>query len=490
MPASVSSQTIPDQVLLELKSGRFEAAICLLDAAPAILQSDQYCLYLRALCLWGLMQAEAALILFDRCLALKDDLPTRLSRTQLLQAMDQHELALDELRVIGGGSYPIQSPALVFTTGKSLIALNYDDSWLSLLDISVSTFPNQLALTVAHGLWLLHCGELAKGMNVLKGLMLRKAASGMDRNCLATALAYLDEHLLAANTVWQLNYFASIRNRSKYPMHPKESFAAHSPGAYQSPDHDLLAMDPDLEFVTAPSAEHSDLIGENGRAALVSADKAYFWRHVPKLLQQWQTKAGEMPLIIHLMQEHDLEAAQCNLLFASASSLKVLLVHDRAPLQVAESAQRRAYFACRRFMILPKVQRRLQCDILLMDVDVVIKTNLMKLIDPIYTSQTDIAVHDRLGEVHINQRIAAGVFFAKSNDQASRFTHLVARFLVDAYRKSHLRWFADQMALFAAYRAFFDHDDCRVQSFAESAISYSLLNERAILCFPKPLTFG
>lgn len=192
-------------------------------------------------------------------------------------------------------------------------------------------------------------------------------------------------------------------------------------------DGTLAATDAPLVIVSSCDGGYLDRFGENFAKTLAAA-------------------AG-MPFHLHLhLIGADARRAADLARRAGVAALTCTVQRDRAP---SGGKERGTYYACQRFLLLPRLLRHYRAPVLQLDIDLLVQRPLGLLLD--MAGGADLAA---VGGPHLEpwNQLWADVLLFRPTPATLRFVDLAARYIGHFLNAGSPRWFLDQIALAAAWR--------------------------------------
>jgi hypothetical protein len=129
--------------------------------------------------------------------------------------------------------------------------------------------------------------------------------------------------------------------------------------------------------------------------------------------------------------------------------LAIRLSTEELPAGLAP-AQRRTFFACARFLLLPEILAHYRAPVLMLDIDAVVLRDVGPLLQQLATEAADLAlIHARGADPWA--RLWADVVLAAPTPAALRYFERVRRYILFFLQQGRAIWFLDQVALFAVW---------------------------------------
>ncbi|MBF0372370.1 MAG: hypothetical protein HQL39_03015 [Alphaproteobacteria bacterium] len=178
-----------------------------------------------------------------------------------------------------------------------------------------------------------------------------------------------------------------------------------------------------------------------------SCDGGYLDRYGQRFAETLAAAAG-MPFHLHLhLIGADGGRAEDVARRAGVASLSWTTQRDEAR---GAGRDRSTYYACQRFLALPRLLRHYQRPVLLLDIDLVVLRPLALLLER--AGAADVAAVGGTPLLEPWNQLWADVLLLRPTPATLRFVDLVARYIGHFLDEGSPRWFLDQLALFAAWR--------------------------------------
>ncbi|MBF0305577.1 MAG: tetratricopeptide repeat protein [Alphaproteobacteria bacterium] len=204
-----------------------------------------------------------------------------------------------------------------------------------------------------------------------------------------------------------------------------------------------------LEAGPPPEPALEGLLAETDAPLVVvsSCDGGYFDRYGRRFAETLAATAG-MPFHLHLhLIGADGGRAEELARRAGVASLSWTTQPDQAR---GAGRDRSTYYACQRFLALPRLLRHYQRPVLLLDIDLVVLRPLALLLER--AGAADVAAVGGTPLLEPWNQLWADVLLLRPTPATLRFVDLVARYIGHFLDEGSPRWFLDQLALFAAWR--------------------------------------
>jgi tetratricopeptide (TPR) repeat protein len=204
-------------------------------------------------------------------------------------------------------------------------------------------------------------------------------------------------------------------------------------------------------------------------------------------------------LHIHVVNP-DVDAG--DLLSALRANLDIPLFFSREDTELShfDEYQRRTYYACARYLVLPDLRAHYELPMLVADIDMLLVKNLRGFLDAAQKSDVGLLKFQR-GGYNIMAMLSASVVFINATESAREFCNALLRYLSERMQdRAAVTWHLDQAALAAVHlclssaryymipsdmmlsRIHTDHDDLRIPEEVHFwSITYSIPQNAAKL---------
>ena len=495
--------------------GRFEEALSSCNDAIKLRESFEVAFYNRALVLKKLNKNEEALTSLDSAIKFNSRFPEALNRRGVLLAELNHlDLALESFSAAidvapnyfqahynkGCLLLKLNRPKQALKCFNStiefepLLAQAYSDRGVALnnlnrLEESLTSYERAIALkpdlTMAHtnmGILLSKTGDLESALNCfLKCIELEPAemshqlhlaslykklgklelASSTYEKCVTSTVQKSSDvfHLSVAQLhlgKWK-DAFDGLRGWNSPPAHLHDSFES------QTAWLGYLKQLPQLHLNTAKNFVP-------GNTLMFAADMKYVENFFHIALESITENCPNMNTHLHVMLDNDQDVANIERYISNTVSVS----YERySPLD-------KAGYTTRRFMRLIQLMNHFKRPMLCLDIDSILLGDLSSIWDDF--NDTDIGLYLREDEIVIHQLVHASMLFAAPTKGSIAFLGFFTNYIAHLESRGKLKWFADQVALIAAYEwAKRNPGKCSVKKIQTRLMSSSYPHEGALL---------
>jgi hypothetical protein len=205
-------------------------------------------------------------------------------------------------------------------------------------------------------------------------------------------------------------------------------------------------------FERVVATQHEPAIRADGLRAvyLVAADSVYFCRYAQALARSIAV-FGESRILLHLHIINPNEAAAALMESIASNFDSVRISSESVDLSGLDDFQRKTYYACSRYLMLPGVLEESDCPVIVADMDQLLMSDPQPLLSMADRSDVSLIRFDRQWH-NIFSLFSATLLMVSPNPNAQSFARAVAaRIESSASNRQDLVWHLDQGALATAY---------------------------------------
>ncbi|MBI2315600.1 MAG: tetratricopeptide repeat protein [Betaproteobacteria bacterium] len=207
----------------------------------------------------------------------------------------------------------------------------------------------------------------------------------------------------------------------------------------------LEALPQDPAFALAPPAD-----GRYDHVVLIAADPVYFERFGGSFFNSFAENAGANGLLhVHLVGAEPAWVERIRRLAGRLGVTAYCVSAEPAPAD-QEQKMRRVFYACARFLHLPRWLAQYNRPIVCLDIDAVVREPARALLEALAGHDLGLVWHD--SPYSPWTRVLAGTLAASPTGAAIRYLDAVARYIGYFLRTRQAYWSLDQIALYCTLR--------------------------------------
>ena len=208
---------------------------------------------------------------------------------------------------------------------------------------------------------------------------------------------------------------------------------------------------------SAAREPHASVIDEDlprfGAAALLflSCDSTYFKLYAGAAIASAQTNSAvDLACHVHIVDPDSAVIEEQTRILRRHPGCAVSFSSERTDLSSRSETERRVYYACRRFQLLPTILRRAAGAVIIADVDQLLVRGLDSVLAKVRDADVGLIQYNGTTLSSPLATISASAVVAQGTEGARRYFDLVAAYVDYCFERNLWVWHLDQAALYAA----------------------------------------